>query len=105
MFKKTTIPFLALAVIAAAITPAFAQNRFMEEAKERQQRLEENKAIRDAEHPATPAKPAAPTETAAATPAAPTAPAAAQAETAAASAAPATTTTATAANPAPAPAR
>jgi hypothetical protein len=105
MFKKTTIPFLALAVVTAAITPAFAQNRFMDEAKERQQRLEENKAIRDAEHPATPAKAAAPAETAAATPAAPAAPATASAETAAAAPAAPATTTAAAANPAPAPAR
>jgi hypothetical protein len=92
MFKKTLLPFFALALIAgSSVTPAFSQNRFADEARERDQRRAENKAIREAEHPEAAAKPAA--APAAAEPAAP-----AQA---AAPAAPA----ATASNPTPAPAQ
>ena len=92
MFRKAVLPFLALALVAgSSMTPAFSQNRFADEARERDQRREENKAIREAEHPQAAAKTAAP----AAEPA-PAAPAQA-----AAPAAPA----ATASNPTPAPAQ
>jgi hypothetical protein len=73
---------LALVLVTVTIAPAFAQNRFMEEAKEKAARREENKAIREAEHPegvasnAAPATPATPAAPAAAAPTAPAAPAA-----------------------------
>lgn len=68
----TKIPFIMLALVMA--TPVLAQNRFMNEAKANAERRDENKSVREAEHPADPA----PTQTAAA-PAAPAAPAAAPA--------------------------
>ena len=86
---------LTLLAMSLAIVPALAQNRFMDEAKERAARRAENAAVREAEHPDTtqtatthqpnaaiPAgsqPPAAPTDTPAAAadaqPAAPPAPA------------------------------
>jgi hypothetical protein len=87
MFRNKISAFLAVAVVAGSATPAVCQNRFMDEAKEKAQRREENKAVREAEHPeatqtanANPAKKPqlspAPAATAPAAPAAPAEPAA-----------------------------
>jgi hypothetical protein len=84
MFRKIAVITLVLAVA----TPALAQNRFMDEAKANAMRRDENKAVRDAEHPedasatktaAVPA-PATPAAPAAAAPAAPAAAPAAPAQ-------------------------
>jgi hypothetical protein len=85
MPRKAFLPFLALAIIAgSSITPAFSQNRFMDQAREAAERRAENEAIRKAEHPdesnsqtarATPA-PATQAAPAEAAPAAPETPAA-----------------------------
>jgi hypothetical protein len=80
MSKKIILALAALALVAG---PALAQNRFMDEAKVNAARRDDNKSVREAEHPADPA----PTQTAAA-PAAPAA--AAPAAAAPAAAAPAT---------------
>jgi hypothetical protein len=83
MFRKALLPVFALVIATSAATPAFCQNRFMDEAREKNERREENKAVRDAENP-DPTK----TQTANAAPAAPAA--AAPAPAAPAAAAPAT---------------
>ena len=44
---------LLLLAASLATTPALAQNRFMDEAKEKAARRAENKAVREAEHPDT----------------------------------------------------
>ena len=44
---------LLLLAAGLAVTPALAQNRFMDEAKEKAARREENAAVRQAEHPDT----------------------------------------------------
>lgn len=44
---------LSLLVIGLAVTPALAQNRFADEAKEQAARRSENAAVRDTEHPTT----------------------------------------------------
>ena len=81
---------IALLLLSVSAMPAFAQNRFMDQAKEAADRRAEHKAIREAENPEPVKKTtAAPAEAAPAEPAAP-------APTAAASATP---------TPAPAPAR
>jgi hypothetical protein len=54
---------VALVLVTVCAAPAFAQNRFMDAAKEAAARREENKSVREAEHPegvASAAKPAAP---------------------------------------------
>jgi len=91
MTRTILLPALMIALIAGGTTaPSFAQNRFMDEARDAANRRAENKAIREAEHPeeTAPAKPAttastatpAPAETApasqSAAPAAPAEPAA-----------------------------
>lgn len=86
MTRNIILPALIIALVAGGTTaPAFAQNRFMDEARYAANRRAENKAIREAEHPeeAAPAKPAAtastatpaPAETAPAAQSAPAAPA------------------------------
>ena len=93
-FRKVALMTLALA-IAATATPALAQGRWGDQAKESRERRETAKAIRELEHPdanpapVTPA-PATPANTTAAAPATPD---------------PATPANATAANPTPAPAQ
>lgn len=87
-FKKIILPAVAIALVAGAATaPAFAQNRFMDEARDAANRRAENKAVREAEHPEAPAtttastatpKPAETTPAAQTAPAAPAAPAPAQ---------------------------
>jgi len=87
MLRNAILPFLTLAVIAGSFaTPAFCQNRFADEARERAERRAENKAVREAEHPEitqtakasqAPATQTAPAEAATATPA-PVAPVPAQ---------------------------
>jgi hypothetical protein len=78
-FKKIVLPAIAFVVAASASAPAFAQNRFMDQAREAAERRAENKAVREVEHPE--AAPAAATASAATpkpaetTPAAQTAPA------------------------------
>jgi hypothetical protein len=78
MTRTILIPALMIALIAGTTAPAFAQNRFMDEARDAANRRAENKAVREAEHPAEEAAPAKPAATAStATPApAETAPAA-----------------------------
>ena len=49
MKSRTTILLLLLSVSAM---PALAQNRFMDQAREAAERRAENKAVREAEHPA-----------------------------------------------------
>jgi hypothetical protein len=69
---------MALVLVTASAAPAFAQNRFMDAAREAANRREENKSVREAENPtgvASAAKPAAPEVAPAASPAAPAAPA------------------------------
>ena len=91
MFRKALLPVFALMIATSAATPAFCQNRFMDEAREKNERRQENKAVRDAENPdpaktqtanAAPATPAAaapaPATPAPAAPAAPATPAPAQ---------------------------
>jgi hypothetical protein len=100
-FTRTIYAALSVAVIAGTFTaPAFAQNRFMDQAKESANRRAENKAVREAEHPdavapaaatastATP-KPAETTPAAQTAPVAPVAPAAPAAPAAAPAPAPA----------------
>jgi hypothetical protein len=101
--KKAFCAVMMVAMAAGVSAPAFAQNRFMDEAREAANRRSENKAVREAEHPAEAAKPAATTTASTATPApAETAPAAQTATPAApAAAAPAAATPAPA-TPAPA---
>ena len=50
MYKLASLSLLALGLV---VQPALAQNRFMDEAKERAARRAENAAIREAEHPET----------------------------------------------------
>jgi hypothetical protein len=73
MTRTILIPALMIALIAGSTTaPAFAQNRFMDEARDAANRRAENKAIREAEHPTeapAPAKPAATASTATPAPA------------------------------------
>jgi hypothetical protein len=67
-FRKVALPILALAVAATA-TPALAQGRWGDQAKENADRRATSKAIRELENPepvAAQAAPAAPAETAAA---------------------------------------
>lgn len=98
-FRKVALSTLALA-LAATATPALAQGRWGDQARENAQRRATSKAIRELENPqpaAAQAAPAAPAETAAA-----------PAETAAAPATPEPApapANATASNPAPAPAQ
>ena len=73
---RTTV---ALLLITVCTVPAFAQNRFMDQAKEAADRRSEHKAIREAENPEAVAKPAKPATTAEATAPAPAEPAAAPA--------------------------
>jgi hypothetical protein len=74
--RKSILSIAAITLIAGTFTaPAFAQNRFMDEAKAAADRRAENKAVREAEHPDT-AKPAATTASTAAPTPAETAPAA-----------------------------
>ncbi|HEY4077568.1 MAG TPA: hypothetical protein VGM26_11640 [Rhizomicrobium sp.] len=74
--RKSILPIAAIALIAGTYTaPAFAQNRFMDEAKAAADRRAENKAVREAEHPDT-TKPAAATASTATPTPAETAPAA-----------------------------
>jgi hypothetical protein len=79
--NRTFRTALALVLVTVSAAPAFAQNRFMDEAKEKAARREENKAVREAEHPegaaanAAPATPAVPAAAAPVAPAAPAAPA------------------------------
>jgi hypothetical protein len=52
MHQATFFAFsIAVTLSVALAMPAFSQNRFMDEAKERAERLKENNAIRQAEHP------------------------------------------------------
>jgi hypothetical protein len=70
-----------MAVSLALTAPAFAQNRFMEQAREAADRRAENKAIREAEYPAdepTRAEPANPAQAAPGTAAPAQTPASAQ---------------------------
>jgi hypothetical protein len=55
MHKKMMHEKICLSLLAAclAATPALAQNRFMDEAKEKAARRTENAAVREAEHPDT----------------------------------------------------
>lgn len=88
--RKVALSILAVAVAATA-TPALAQGRWGDQARENADRRAQNKAFRELEHPeqaaapAAPAAKAAPADTAATAPAAPA--------------------NATAANPTPAPAQ
>ena len=69
---------VALLLLSVSAMPALAQNRFMDQAREAAERRAENKAIREAEHPAgvaSTAKPA-PAQAAQAAPAEPAEPAA-----------------------------
>lgn len=50
MYKSFCLSLLAMGL---ALTPAMAQNRFMDEAKEKAARRAENDAVRKAEHPET----------------------------------------------------
>lgn len=50
MYKIASLSLLALGLL---LQPALAQNRFMDEAKERAARRSENAAVREAEHPET----------------------------------------------------
>jgi hypothetical protein len=100
--KTAFCAVMVAAMVTGVSAPAFAQNRFMDEAKESANRRAENKAVREAEHPADPAKPAATATASTATPVpAETAPAAQSAPATPAAAAPAATTPAPA-TPAPA---
>ena len=52
MFTKKFLPLLAMAMVAGSFaTPAYCQNRFMDEAREKAERRAENKAYREAENP------------------------------------------------------
>jgi hypothetical protein len=53
MYKLACLSLLALGLV---VQPAMAQNRFMDEAKEKAARRAENAAVREAEHPETVAK-------------------------------------------------
>lgn len=65
MTRTILLPALMIALIAGGTAaPAFAQNRFMDEARDAANRRAENKAIREAEHPAEEAAPAKPAATA-----------------------------------------
>jgi hypothetical protein len=55
MYKRAC---LSLLIVGMAVAPALAQNRFMDEAREREARRAENAAVRAAENP-EPVKPAA----------------------------------------------
>jgi pyruvate dehydrogenase E2 component (dihydrolipoamide acetyltransferase) len=92
-FRTVTLSILAVAVAATA-TPAFAQGRWGDQARDNAERRATNKAIRELENPQ-------PEPAATAAPAAPAQAAAAPAE----PAAPAAPANATAANPTPAPAQ
>jgi len=78
---------IALLLLSVSAMPAFAQNRFMDQAKEAADRRAEHKAIREAENPEPVKKTAA--ATAEAAPAEPAAPAPAPAAPAPAAPAPA----------------
>ena len=41
MFRKALLPVFALVIATSAATPAFCQNRFMDEAREKNERREE----------------------------------------------------------------
>jgi hypothetical protein len=97
--KKFLCAAMMVAMVTGVSAPAFAQNRFMDEARDAANRRSENKAVREAEHPAEEAKPAATTTASTATPAPVETAPAAQSAPAAAPAAPAAATPAT---PAPA---
>jgi hypothetical protein len=51
---------IAVSITASLATPAFSQNRFMDEARERAERLKENDSVRQAEHPETAQPPTTP---------------------------------------------
>jgi len=91
MIAKTLILPIAAVMAVAVASPSLAQNRWMDQAKEAQERRAENKAVREAEHPAP--APATTTASAAttgtATASASTTPAPAETTPAAQSAAPA----------------
>jgi hypothetical protein len=53
MYKLARRSSFVLALLALAIAPAMAQNRFMDEAREKAARRAENAAVREAEHPET----------------------------------------------------
>jgi hypothetical protein len=91
--KKILCAAMMVAMVTGISAPAFAQNRFMDEARDAANRRSENKAVREAEHPAEEAKPTATASTATPAPVE-TAPAA--------QSAPATPAAATPATPAPA---
>jgi hypothetical protein len=74
MSRKAFLPFLTLAMILSA-APAFSQNRFANEAREKADRRQENEAVRKAEHPEAQTAKATPAVEAEAAPAAPAAPA------------------------------
>ncbi len=82
--RKILSAATVLALLAGASAPAFAQNRFMDEARAAADRRAENKAVREAEHPVEEARPATATASTAT-------PAPAETEPAAQSATPATT--------------
>lgn len=50
MYKLACLSLLALGLV---VQPALAQNRFMDEAREKAARRAENAAVREAEHPET----------------------------------------------------
>lgn len=66
--KSICVGLMVVSLTGAYALPAFAQNRFMDEARDAAARRAENKAVREAEQPA-------PAKTAAATPAPAPAPA------------------------------
>jgi hypothetical protein len=88
--KKLLCAAMMAAMVTGVSAPAFAQNRFMDEARAAANRRAENKAVREAEHPAEEAKPAATTTASTATPAPVETAPAAQSAPAAAPATPAT---------------
>lgn len=51
MLKIMFSAFAIAASVTMVATPAFSQNRFMDEAREQRERLKENEAIRKAERP------------------------------------------------------
>jgi hypothetical protein len=59
---NTTLAAFSIAVsnTIPMATPAFSQNRFMDEARERAERLKENDSVRQAEHPETAQPPITP---------------------------------------------